>query len=132
MFTPSMLMSAAKRPPGTGGGGQRVEVLPGEADHSAAGLLGGPGLHRQGRVTRLRGKAELLARPRGLHDLPLVPRRSRGVDDDRARRPLAGGQVVLVVPAAVVQAGLSPAKGRGGLGGAVFYEEGPSPWGPPP
>ena len=50
---------------------------------------------------------ELLARPRGLHDLPRITRRRDRVNDDRADRAPLSRRRVLVIPSTVVEPGVS-------------------------
>ena len=71
-----------------------------------AAVLGGPALELDARLA-LGGQLELLAAPGGLHHLPRIAGRRRGVHDDHAGRAMARGAFVLVGPAAVVQARLA-------------------------
>ncbi len=83
-----------------------VEILARRGEQAARRRLGRPGLELDARLVARR-QLELLAAPRGLHDLPRVAGRGGGVDDDRRRRALARGALVLVDPAAVVEAPLA-------------------------
>ena len=78
------------------------------------------------------GSVELLAGPRRLDHLPRVAGRGRGVDDDRARRAVSRRLLVLVVPAAVVEARLARRRARGRPRGRCSSRAGPCPSGPRP
>ena len=78
-----------RRPSGTGlksrllrGCDQLVEVVPAGLHEAARGVFGGPALELDARLAFGR-QLELLAAPGGLHDLPRIAGRRRGVDDDR-------------------------------------------------
>ena len=88
------------------GGDELVQILPAGLRKLARGGFRGPALELDARLA-LRRQLELLAAPRGLHHLPRIARRRRGVHDDDARRALARGALVLVDPAAVVEARLA-------------------------
>ena len=79
---------------------QLVEVLSGGLEKAASGVLGGPTRHLDARFAA-GGKLELLAAPRGLHDLPGIAGGWRGVDDDGRGGSLPRRALVLVDPAAV-------------------------------
>src|SRR5262249_14853698 len=88
------------------GGAERVEVLAAEGRDLARAVLGDPSLDLDLGLALL-GEAELLARPRRLDDLPGIARGRRRVDDES---PCSAGlrrRGVLVVPAPVVEPGLS-------------------------
>ncbi len=85
---------------------QLVELLAGELDEAARGVLGEPAADLDARLP-LGRQLELLAAPGGLHHLEGVAGGGRGVDDDRRRRALARRALVLVGPAAVVEAAVA-------------------------
>jgi hypothetical protein len=93
------------------GGHERVEVLSVERRQRSGRRFGDPALPLDpGLVAG--GQFELLTRPRGLHGLERVARGRPRVDDDRACGTLPCGALVLVVPAAVVQASVAPEERR--------------------
>src|SRR5215472_16798454 len=83
---------------------QPIEILAAEGCDALAGVLGCPSLHLKAGTT-LMGKAEQLAGPRSLNDLPRVTSGRRGVDDDRPGGARPGGALVFVIPAPVPKAG---------------------------
>ena len=79
-----------------------VEILAAGLEEPAGGVLGGPAAELDAGLAGGR-QLELLAAPGGLHHLPGIAGRGGRVDDDRPRRALARGALVLVGPAAVVE-----------------------------